>query len=65
MGWAVGAYFLVGFILFAIWSFGAVALAMSWDSGKRWQAWTLIAITGIPALYYPAQIVIVSLSFAL
>lgn len=63
-GWSSDLYFFGMFLFSVVWLLGAMALPVIWEPEKRWQAWSLIVLSAIPAVYYPGRVVIVFFFFA-
>jgi len=56
-------YMLVQFALALAWFTAAVVLVMSWGKTAKLTVWVLVGLTAPVALFYPAQVVALLLSF--
>lgn len=63
--WGSGVYIVVQFLLPLIWATSAIALLMSWGPKKRWVSRSIVAVSAVPALYYPGEMIAMSLFFAI
>ena len=63
--WDSSIYSFIQFLLPSIWLAFAAALVMSWREKRRWTLWLIVAVSVLPAMYYPAQMIAMSLFFAI